>query len=363
MGRPISDRAAWAKAMQQPYFQKQLKDAATYATQPIPDLEAATKTASINLSLVPYEMRTKRLNAFVIAEGAQDDGQYLPLIEAELQAILTERDWSRGYPHEIDLGAAARAWTVATADYWLGDKLKPETRQRIRDEMRKRIFDPYVAYIKRWSGGYPNETSKAYWGWERGAGNWDPVCTSGVLGAALTLLDSPQERAFYVQTAENSMVYYLMGQGDDGYCFEGVGYWDYGFGCYLCLAEMLYDQTQGRINLFQGDKVRNLALFLTRMQMLPGVYAAWGDVWHLGNGSPEETMEMINAAGAWAGPTSIRPSRSCLPPIPAATAYSASASSAFRCRNMEPAWWPAHPPHRKRRRPARYAISSRTGAC
>jgi hypothetical protein len=103
----------------------------------------------------------------------------------------------------------------------------------------------------------------------------------------------------------------LMGQGYDGYCFEGVGYWDYGFGCYLCLAEMLYDQTQGRINLFQGDKVRNLALFLTRMQMLPGVYAAWGDVWHLGNGSPEETMEMINARWGM-GWTNLDPAESIM---------------------------------------------------
>lgn len=43
VGRPITDRAAWATAMQQPYFQKEIKDAGQYATQPIPDLAESAK--------------------------------------------------------------------------------------------------------------------------------------------------------------------------------------------------------------------------------------------------------------------------------------------------------------------------------
>jgi hypothetical protein len=302
VGCPITDREAWATAMQQPYFQKQLKDADLYATQPIPDLgELPTNNYWINRDA--FEMRTKRLIAFVIAECAQNDGKHLPLIEAELQAILTERTWSEANVNQIDLAVAARGWTVATVDYWLGDKLKPETRQLIRSELHKRVLDKYEADFK---SGDPK------WGWEIGDGsNWIPVCNSGVLGVALTIIDSPQERAFFVQTAQNSVAYYLKGLGDDGYCFEGVGYWGYGFGCYLCMAEMLYDQTQGKINMFQGDKVRNLALYLRRMQMLPGVYAAWGDVWYRGNGAPEELYELINERWGM-GWTDLDPSKSTM---------------------------------------------------
>ena len=313
VGRPITDRAAWANAMRHPYFQKQLKDAEAYAGQPIPPstdevIESYYKTGRRDVVEVPFELRTKRLIAFVIAECALNDGKHLALIEAELNAILDEKTWSllnaehrdKGWGYAVDLAVSARGWTVATADYWLGDKLKPGTRQRIRAELRKRVFDPFVADMK-----------SPVWGWETGIGNGTPVCYSGVMGAALAVLDSPQERAFYVRTAQNAMPYYLKGQGNDGYCFEGVGYWGYGFGCYLCMAETLYEQTKGQINLFQGEKVRNLALYLTRMQMLPGVYAAWGDVWYRGNGSPQELMQMIN--DRWGmGWTNLDPARSTM---------------------------------------------------
>ena len=303
VGRPITDRAAWATAMRHPYFQKQLKDAELYATQPIPDLGESPST-NYWINRVAFEMRTKRLIAFVIAECARNDGQHLALIESELHAILAERTWSLANINQIDLAVAARGWTVATADYWLGDKLKPGTRQLIRSELHKRVLDKYVDDIK---------SAKPKWGWEMGTdgSNWMPVCTSGVLGTALTIIDSPRERAFYVQTALNTIGYYLRAFGDDGYCYEGVGYWGYGFGSYLCLAETLYDQTHGKINLFQGPKVRNLALFLTRMQMLPGVYAAWGDVWYRGNGSAEELAEMINARWGM-GWTDLDPAKSTM---------------------------------------------------
>jgi len=305
VGRPITDRAAWGTAMQQHYFQKQVQDAKTYASQPIPVLtqemgDAYFKTGRRDVFEVPFHQRTKRLNAFVIAECGGNDGKYLALIEAELNAILKERSWVEPYHasnksaedadrnrYTIDLAAAARAWSVATADYWLGDKLKPATRALIRTELRTRIFDPYEASVK---SGVPKLT------WMTANHNWNPVCTAGVMGAALTILDSPQERALFVQAAENSMPYYVNGLGTDGYCYEGSGYWNYGYGNYLCLAEVLYDQTQGRINLFQGDRLRAVALYMKRLEILPGVFPAFGDAWHSMRGTlaPEELMQLIN---------------------------------------------------------------------
>ncbi len=286
VGRPITDRAAWVQAAQQPYFQKQVADAALYAAQPIPEitgemLTEVARTGRHDTYEIPFKMRTTRLNAFVVAECIQNQGTYLPLIEAELQAILSETTWAdsmsiawnqlAGGPGEaVDLGVAARAWTVATVDYWLGDKLRPETRQAIREQMRHRVFDRYEDSIR---------SGKPLWWWMTVKTNWNAVCTAGVLGAALTLVDSPRERALFVQAAENELSLYMEGIPDDGYCYEGVGYWGYGYGNYLRAAETLYEQTQGRINLFAGAKQRQAALFLPHLRIIPGVWPAYGDAY------------------------------------------------------------------------------------
>ncbi len=108
----------------------------------------------------PVRKRSTRLNAFVVAECIENQGHYLPLIEHELDAILGEESWvspshslAAYLPdgmNGIDLAVAARGWTVATTDYWLGDKLRPATRERIRAELKRRVFDRYEAAVRGW---------------------------------------------------------------------------------------------------------------------------------------------------------------------------------------------------------------------
>ncbi len=283
VGRPISDRAAWAVAAQQVPFQKLVTDAAKFVNEPIPVVNDALyhdilKTGQFGSYLSPFQKRSRRLVDFVVAEGIENKGTYLPLIEKELDAILSEESWTA--PNEvligkladgmdgIDLSASTRAWTVATTDYWLGDKLKPETRQRIRTELQRRIFGRYEAAVK---SGHP------HWWWMNNGANWNAVCHAGVTGAALAILPSKQERALYIQAAQDTMPYYIGGFGDDGYCREAMNYWRYGFGNYLCLSETIYEATQGKINMFAGDKIRRIALFPHHFEIMDGIYPALGD--------------------------------------------------------------------------------------
>src|SRR5699024_10794310 len=48
---------------------------------------------------------------------------------------------------------------------------------------------------------------------------------------------------------------------DDGTCLEGYGYWEYGFGFYVYFADLLKKKTAGNINLFDDQKVKQIALF------------------------------------------------------------------------------------------------------
>jgi hypothetical protein len=320
VGRPISDRGAWAIAAKQSAFQKQEKYAATFLTQPTPELtddlfDEVKKDGRRDTYEVPFRLRSTRLVAFVVAECIENQGKYLPAIEGELNAILNEKTWATpgsvvndprfGGIRCIDLAAAARAWTVATTDYWLGDKLKPETRQRIRDEMKRRIFDSYEDAVK---------TGNPHWFWMTANFNWNAVCTSGVLGAALTLLPDPKERALFVSAAETSMNdYYLPSFPEDGYDAEGLGYWSYGFGSYLCLSEAIYEATQGKINMFTGAKIRQIALYPRHFEICDGIFPAFGDsgvVRSQGIGNAVDSALLFFINERWAmGWTDLNPSR------------------------------------------------------
>ena len=48
---------------------------------------------------------------------------------------------------EIDLLSAEAGWNLATARYWLGDKLSPEVRKLIGDELERRIFTPFTSLV------------------------------------------------------------------------------------------------------------------------------------------------------------------------------------------------------------------------
>jgi hypothetical protein len=284
VGRPITDRESWDKAALQPAFQKEVADAQKFADEPIPELPDSLyhdiqKTGLRGSYETPARLRSTRLVAFVVAECIENRGNYLPLIEKELNAILGETSWAApahslfgnpfgGIDRSIDLATSARAWTLATTDYWLGDKLKPETRQRIRDEIKRRVFIYYEEAVK---------TGQPHWWWMTGESNWNAVCNSGVVGAALALLPSPQDRALFILGAKNYLQYYLQSFPDEGYDFEGMSYWDYGFGCYLCLSETVYEATQGQLNLFEGAKLRQIALFPRHFEIMDGLFPAFGD--------------------------------------------------------------------------------------
>ena len=57
------------------------------------------------------------------------------------------------------------------------------------------------------------------------------------------------------------MEYYLKGFGDDGACVEGINYWAYGFGYFTYFAQLLYQYSDGKDNLFDNKKVENIAVF------------------------------------------------------------------------------------------------------
>lgn len=286
VGAPIDHRAAWQHAARSPSIQRQASDARRFLREPIPVLddsviEEGRRKQDRQIYEIPMRLRLVRLNAFVIAEGLDNQGEFLPAIEKEIAAILDESAWIVGGAltseidtpkrTQVDLVTAPRAWTLATADYWLGDRLPAELRRRLRTQLEERVFAPYLADAAA-------EKKRFFW-LEAQTNNWGPVCHAGVVGAALAIVDSREYRARIVHTAVTRLDGYLNGwsMSPDGLCLEGVGYWDYGFGNYLLLAEALWRNSGGKINLYDGERVRQIATATRRLELSHGTYPSFAD--------------------------------------------------------------------------------------
>ncbi|MEQ8580453.1 MAG: hypothetical protein RIC30_20890 [Marinoscillum sp.] len=240
-----------------------------------------------------YYRTMDRLEKYILAECIENKGRFLEPAEAHIRAILAMKSWLHpnhdddqntvleGKRVHIDLGARKFGLVLALADAVLEDKLSEELRDEINKQLRWRITDSYLKSTKE-SDPESNQ-------WIRTTSNWNSVCTSGSLFTIMVASEDLQERTAAIGSAINSMRYYMSGFGEDGYCSEGTGYWNYGFGHYLYLAEILYDYTDGQIDLFtfsDSVKLKRVADFPEAFQIHPGLYSPFSDgVTHVKSGS------------------------------------------------------------------------------
>jgi hypothetical protein len=281
IGKPITDRAAW-EALPAGNI---IKDAENTLKTPIQELpESLYKEYYQNGNRTNYQnarsKKYRRLTVFVLAECIENKGRFITPLEETIRSICADPSWTLpahdanaeiydGKTVYIDLVSADTSVELGLADTWLGDKLLPEIRKLIRNNVEQRTFQPYEHAVKSGNNG-------RNW-WITGTNNWNSVCHADVVGAALTLIDDPVRRAWYIAASEKFMEPFFNGFTPDGYCSEGMGYWNYGFGHFVQLAELVYQTTSGNVDFLTMPKVRNCALFGFRMEVAPGLFAAFAD--------------------------------------------------------------------------------------
>lgn len=286
---PISDRQFWDGIAASPSGQAWLTKALTQLDEEpeVPISDEIYRRANLEGNRPIYKPRyyrtMERLEYFILAECLQNEGRFLPQIVVYLDAILAMKSWLHpnhdrddnavleGRAIAIDLGARRFGTGLALADVLLEDRLPADTRNQIAQQLQQRIIDSY-------------RTSCAGHGtmldWYKGTSNWNSVCTSGALFVTTAMSQDPDERLAAVGCALNSMEHYLSGFGQDGYCSEGVGYWRYGFGHYMYLAQVLLDYSGGRIDLLNAGnpaKMSNVGTYPERYEIQKGLCAPFSD--------------------------------------------------------------------------------------
>ena len=287
---PISDREYWEKIASSASEQAHLKHAASVLDEEpkVPITDEIYRRANLEGNRKIYKPRyyrtMERLENYILAECMENEGRFLPQIMVYLDAIMSMKSWlhpnhdtddnrvHEGRGIAIDLGARKFGTDLALAEVLLRDKLSAGKRQEIADHLQRRIID---CYLKSCSGEIKTNLN-----WRLSTSNWNSVCTSGSLFVVIATSKDPEERLIAVGCALNSMTWYLSGFGQDGYCSEGVGYWGYGFGHYLYLAQTVYDYSDGKIDLFDAgnpEKLKNVGTFPERYEMHKGVCAPISD--------------------------------------------------------------------------------------
>lgn len=202
-----------------------------------------------------YFERRKRLNAFVIMTMLEPDNtDYRNALHNTVWSICNEYTWclpahfnADSEQPNIDLFAAETGFALSEALVILGAKLPDLLRKRIEDEVELRLLRPFLD-----NGPY---------GWEKAEHNWAAVCAGSIGAAAIHLIDDEVRLSGVVERVLEALDCYLSGFGDDGACAEGYMYWQYGFGYYVYFAQLLKAATDGELNLFEQDKVKQIALF------------------------------------------------------------------------------------------------------
>ena len=284
VGRPITDRVFWDRLAADPRFASVIPQAEKLLVVPLPPWNAeAFLDYSRNGNRTRYQkdesVRRSRLAVLVLAECLENKGRFIaPLIEL-IDALDKEKTWVlpahdaklnnfNEKTVDIDLVSSLLAAQLGTTDYLLGDKLPQTARTRLRDNVSRRVLVPFMDMIS--GKREPN------W-WLTTTNNWNSVCLNGVVGAALALVLSQTERARFVAAGEQYSRSFLSGFTKDGYCGEGLGYWNYGFGNYAVLSEAVRQATSGKLDLLDRSDARMPALFGSRIQIINGISPAFAD--------------------------------------------------------------------------------------
>lgn len=195
--------------------------------------------------------------------------EYLEELQELIWAICEEYSWvvpahcsndlEDGLKH-IDLFAAETAFMLAESTYLLEDRLDQLIKDRVKDEIRKRILTNYQ--------------NGSFW-WETTTCNWAAVCAGNVGGALMYLF--PEEFKELLPRFLSTMQCLLDGFPEDGTCLEGISYWHYGFGNYVWFADLLKQFTDGQIDLMKKDKVEQIAGYAQRSFLKGNVTVSFAD--------------------------------------------------------------------------------------
>lgn len=224
-----------------------------------------------------FERRNKCFSILVAYWITEDEKYLMPLVDY-ITYICDEFSWcvpahsfmenkpegkvSEGVIGMVDLFQAETARLFAEIMMCVGDKLPEYTKDRMKYEVNRRVINTFE--------------NGTVCHWERARNNWVAVCGAGS-AVAITCFGTEEQNKKYLPRYLGWLDAYLESIYEDGCCLEGNAYWGYGVEHFTILAELVRLLTDGKVNYFEKDKVRKLALFPQNVRMSDSKLVAFSD--------------------------------------------------------------------------------------
>ena len=281
----ISNRTAWDALAKDPGAAGVIRSAESIAATPIEPLDDSIYTNQDVEVWGPISgRRCRSILPLAFAECLENKGRFLPSLIARLDAIAAQTTWMNPYHDRprfgnffgtystVDLNVSEFALDVALVLDVLKGKIPEATVRKLTLHVWRRCYETYLHTAEdRNSDVYPRL------GWFFGDSNWNPACHYQSVGSALLLIPDRETRAKFVEAAERAVPSYLNGLSAEGYCQEGLDYWNYGFGQYLKLGLIVRLATDGKVDLFAFDRARRGCLYAHEFMLATDCAPQFGD--------------------------------------------------------------------------------------
>ena len=315
---PASERKAW-DGVPKEYRAEIARMAEKYAKIPYPLRTAAgflafTRTGDRQADEKPYFTRRRKLCAAVLNACLDPDAMTDDITDG-IWTICEESTWvisahnvnpvpgapkAADYPLPdirkpyVDLFCAQTGMILSLTASLLGkrlDRVSPLIRKRIREEIRRRILDPFMRTDDFWWMGFRRKDLN----------NWTPWILSNVMVCAVQAPMAPEKLAALLTRVCSMLDRYLDVMPADGGCDEGAGYWNMAGGALLDCLEILEKVTGGRMAFWQEDRIRNILCFPLRVEIGNGWFANFADC----DARPFISGERMETAGQKTGEAAL----------------------------------------------------------
>lgn len=228
-----------------------------------------------------YFPRRTMLLTLALGEYVERQGRFTDKLIDVLWLILEETTWVlpahnpskagvncclpyayTGDVDYIDLFAATTAADLAWVYYLCRDILDDVTTiisDRMLFELDRRIINPFLNECYMWD--------KCWWTGMHGnaVNNWAPWIVSNILTVAALTVEDTTKRSMVIRSSLPILDNFTSVYHPDGGCDEGPNYWNAAGGALFNACLVLYDMTDGYINVFDDPLIKNMGEYAVKV--------------------------------------------------------------------------------------------------